>query len=369
MAGEIQLNSTTALTEDTGAITLNNVNSATNRTNLGLGSIATQASGSIDIDGGAIDGVTIGTNSAATDVRVDNLKLDGNTISSTNTDGNIVLDPNGTGNVLLGNFTLDADQTVGAGQDNMVLTYDYAQGTIGLEAAANAGTIASQDSDAVAITGGSITGTEFDLKSTGTSVYKSNGSTAVISESGGTATLNNVTLGSSVVFPSGIIIGSAFNNYTDTTSTAVGSNNGFVDCTGSETYLTIKSTSSKFYVVWMNSLSNATSGGRGVLNVYYKKTDSGGSGGSYVSITGVTSGANLGVTQSSQPHDSNSNDTFTGMLEISNQSQSVGDRLYCKVMIAAALAGRTIRNNRNADAGNAYNHRTISSLQIFEVAQ
>jgi len=206
MAGEIQLNSTTALTEDTGAITLNNVNSATNRTNLGLGSIATQASGSIDIDGGAIDGVTIGTNSAATDVRVDNLKLDGNTISSTNTDGNIVLDPNGTGNVLLGNLTLDADQTVGAGQDNMVLTYDYAQGTIGLEAAANAGTIASQDSDAVAITGGSITGTEFDLKSTGTSVYKSNGSTAVISESGGTATLNNVTLGSGVVFPSDHVI-------------------------------------------------------------------------------------------------------------------------------------------------------------------
>lgn len=44
MAGEIQLNGTTALTESAGAVTLNNVDSATNRTNLGLGSAATSAS-------------------------------------------------------------------------------------------------------------------------------------------------------------------------------------------------------------------------------------------------------------------------------------------------------------------------------------
>lgn len=44
MAGEIQLNGTTALTESGGAVTLNNVNSATNRTNLGLGTAATSAS-------------------------------------------------------------------------------------------------------------------------------------------------------------------------------------------------------------------------------------------------------------------------------------------------------------------------------------
>lgn len=60
MAGEIQLNSTTLATESSGAITLSNVDSATNRTNLGLGSIATQEANSVDIDGGAIDGATIG---------------------------------------------------------------------------------------------------------------------------------------------------------------------------------------------------------------------------------------------------------------------------------------------------------------------
>ncbi len=87
MAGEIQLNSTTFATESGGTVTVSNVDSATNRTNLGLGSIATQAA------------------------------------------------------------------------------------------------------DNVAITGGSLTGTEIDLKSSGTTIYASNGSTAVLSESGGLVTL------------------------------------------------------------------------------------------------------------------------------------------------------------------------------------
>jgi hypothetical protein len=52
------------------------------------------------------------------------------------TNGNIDIEPNGTGNVLLGNFTFDADQTVGVGQDNYVLTYDNGTGLISLEAAA-----------------------------------------------------------------------------------------------------------------------------------------------------------------------------------------------------------------------------------------
>ena len=57
------------------------------RTNLGLGTIATQAADSVNIDGGAIDGVTIGTNTVASQLRVDNLRLDGNHILSLNTNG------------------------------------------------------------------------------------------------------------------------------------------------------------------------------------------------------------------------------------------------------------------------------------------
>ena len=48
---------------------------------------------------------------------------------------NISITPNGTGNVALGNFTFNADQSVGAGQDNFLMTYDNSAGTIGLEAA------------------------------------------------------------------------------------------------------------------------------------------------------------------------------------------------------------------------------------------
>ena len=122
-----------------GRALLDDADAGAQRTTLGLGTIATQAANAVDIDGGAVDGVTIGTNSAVTDLRVDNLKLDANTISSTNTNGDITIDPDGTGNVAIGNFTFDADATVGASQDNHVLTYDHSTTSISLEAASGGG--------------------------------------------------------------------------------------------------------------------------------------------------------------------------------------------------------------------------------------
>ncbi len=80
-------------------------------TNLSANGTVTFAGGTVsnlgtvttaDINGGTIDGVTIGTNSAVTDLRVDNLKLDANTISATNTNGSITLTPAGTGSVVIG---------------------------------------------------------------------------------------------------------------------------------------------------------------------------------------------------------------------------------------------------------------------------
>ena len=62
----------------------------------------------VDIAGGEIDAVTIGTNSACTDLRVDNIKVDGNTVSSTDTNGNIALTPNGTGEVDISKVDIDA---------------------------------------------------------------------------------------------------------------------------------------------------------------------------------------------------------------------------------------------------------------------
>lgn len=60
------------------------------------------------------------------------LDVNNNKIVSTS-NGNIDIEPNGTGNVLLGNMTFDADQSIGAGQDNYVLTYDNGTGLISLE--------------------------------------------------------------------------------------------------------------------------------------------------------------------------------------------------------------------------------------------
>jgi hypothetical protein len=74
---------------------------ATARTSLGLGSIATQAANNVDIDGGAVDGVTLGTNAAVTEAQIDNVNINGNAIVSSDTDGDLSLTPNGTGDLIL----------------------------------------------------------------------------------------------------------------------------------------------------------------------------------------------------------------------------------------------------------------------------
>lgn len=120
-SGEVQLsshllkigesnNAATITTFGAGNLTLNTNNGTTS----GFITIAEGSNGNItitpdgtgsvviskiDVAGGEIDGVTIGTNSAVTDLRVDNLKLDGNTLSATNANGNVVLAPAGTGTV------------------------------------------------------------------------------------------------------------------------------------------------------------------------------------------------------------------------------------------------------------------------------
>src|SRR6056297_23815 len=68
------------------------------------------------------------------------LDVNSNSIVSTS-NGDITIAPDGTGNVILGNYEFDVDQTVGAGQDNYVMTYNNANGLISLEAAAGGGDV------------------------------------------------------------------------------------------------------------------------------------------------------------------------------------------------------------------------------------
>lgn len=79
-------------------------------------------------------------NSGAEKFSVDedgNVEVHAKIISATDRD--IDIEPGGAGDVLLGNFKFDADQSVGSGQDNYVLTYDDSTGKISLEAATGGG--------------------------------------------------------------------------------------------------------------------------------------------------------------------------------------------------------------------------------------
>lgn len=79
------------------------------------------------------DGALSVTGSAA----VDNISIDGNTISSTNTDGNIVLSPNGTGAVSVGGSQIKNLAVPTAGSDAATKTYvdEVAQGLQALPSA------------------------------------------------------------------------------------------------------------------------------------------------------------------------------------------------------------------------------------------
>ena len=57
-----------------------------------------------DINGGSIDGATLGTNSAITEADIDNININGNTISTTDTNGSLTLTPDGTGEVVTTKF-------------------------------------------------------------------------------------------------------------------------------------------------------------------------------------------------------------------------------------------------------------------------
>lgn len=73
----------------------------------------------------------------------------------------ISIDPHGTGNIILGNFEIDADATIGAGQDNYVWTYDHSAGTWGPEASAGGGSLGNLI----------ITGSDISTSSTPITMY------------------------------------------------------------------------------------------------------------------------------------------------------------------------------------------------------
>ena len=110
--GQIQLTGDLDVANvETGAIKARDgTASATIANSTGVMTIASSVLTTTDINGGTIDGTVIGgsttaagsfTTVTATQLDVDNLRFDANTISSTNTNGNIQIAPAGTGDVYL----------------------------------------------------------------------------------------------------------------------------------------------------------------------------------------------------------------------------------------------------------------------------
>jgi len=165
---------------------------------------------------GVATALKVGTGS----VSVDNVQLDGNTISTTDTDGDLTLAPNGAGAVVVPKVTFtDAAQARTAlelGTAALDDTGDFAtaaQGALADSAVqpGDVGTLAAQDSDNVTITGGSIQDVNFTGAFTGiTSItsqsIKATEDIGFTAGAGGTVTqLTDKTTGVTLNKPSGRI--------------------------------------------------------------------------------------------------------------------------------------------------------------------
>ena len=120
------------LTFSTATLTATNIAAFNLTGKLTAGSTEIEGS-NFDINGGNIDGVAIGASAAVTELTVDNIQINGNSIMSTNTDGGITLDPNGSGILELKAHRLSMG-------DTNTLAELTTQGTGSLRLNTNAGT-------------------------------------------------------------------------------------------------------------------------------------------------------------------------------------------------------------------------------------
>ena len=141
---------------------------------------------------GVATALKVGTDS----ISVDNLRLDGNTLSALNLNGSLVLAPNGTGSVFISKVAVSGGSIAG------ITDLAIADGGTGASTAADAranlglGTMAIQAANNVAITGGSISGVTFSGSFTGLTLVESTTLTGTTTTNGGNLRLNGNTLSS-----------------------------------------------------------------------------------------------------------------------------------------------------------------------------
>ncbi len=101
-------------------------------------------------------------------IEVDNIRIDGNTISATNTNGDLIIAPNGTGAVIVSKATITnltaTTAAISGGTITGITDLAIADGGTGASSASSArtnlglGTIATQDSNNISVTGGTLSG-------------------------------------------------------------------------------------------------------------------------------------------------------------------------------------------------------------------
>lgn len=133
---------------------------------------------------GIATALKVGTGSAS----VDNIQFDGNAILTLDTNGDLTLSPNGTGSVNIANIEVTGGSVVG------ITDLAVADGGTGASTASAArtnlglGTMATQDSSAVTISGGTITGSYSGLTLVSSASIASTSSLGYATGAGGTVT-------------------------------------------------------------------------------------------------------------------------------------------------------------------------------------
>jgi cytoskeletal protein CcmA (bactofilin family) len=126
----VKIDSTSVADNEFARFTANGLESRSTSevlSDLGLGTISTQAADSVNIDGGAIDGVTLGTNSAITEAQIDDFNFNGNSVNVSDTLTGFVIRVN---DEFVARFQ-SSNQTVGGGglylyQNNPFITFEGA---------------------------------------------------------------------------------------------------------------------------------------------------------------------------------------------------------------------------------------------------
>jgi len=117
--------------------------------------MGSQATTNVNIDSGAIDGVTLGANAVITTATVDDVNINGQTISTTGSNNNLILAPHGTGDVAITSDMLSVTGAEGESASLMLI--------------ADESDDASDDWTITANTGGTLTFGN-DIASAGTAV-------------------------------------------------------------------------------------------------------------------------------------------------------------------------------------------------------